>query len=161
MTKPKVGRPPQTDADGNRIDKTLINLTIPVTLKNFLDKHVKNRSEFFTEMVTKMYIGLICPKCYQDEGIRDVPVGIKCHYCDMWIKLKDCPNCGTTYDPRETIQIGYTDHPNPHFNPAHGSKQCSKCIKVEVEELSDEMLARLEEDEEEEKAEIEWEKKNS
>jgi len=130
MTKPKVGRPPQTDADGNRIDKTLINLTIPVTLKNFLDKHVKNRSEFFTEQVTKMFIGLICPKCYHDEGIRDVPVGIECIYCDMWIKLKDCPNCGTTYDPRETIQIGYVEHPNPHFNPAHGSKQCSKCMQV-------------------------------
>ena len=131
MTKGKVGRPPQTDADGNRIDKTLINLTIPVTLKNFLDKHVKNRSEFFTEMVTKMYIGLICPKCYQDEGIKDVPVGIKCHYCDIWIKLNDCPNCGSTYDPRETLIQGYTDVPNPHYNPAHGSKQCSKCIKVE------------------------------
>jgi len=128
MTKPKVGRPPEVDSDGKKIDKTLINLTIPVTLKNFLDKHVKNRSEFFTEMVTKLYIGLICPKCYQDEGIRDVPVGIKCRYCDMWIKLKDCPSCGKTYDPRETILIGYTDHPNPHYNPAHGSKQCSKCM---------------------------------
>ena len=67
MTKGKVGRPPQTDAEGNRIDKTLINLTIPVTLKNFLDKHVKNRSEFFTEQVTKLYMGLICSKCYDDE----------------------------------------------------------------------------------------------
>ena len=32
---------------------------------------------------------------------------------------------------------------------------------IEVEELSEEMLKRLEEEEEEEKAEIEWEKKNS
>ena len=78
-----VGRPPEVDKDGKVISKTLVNLTIPVKLKEFLDKHVKNRSEFFTEMVTKMYIGLICPKCYHDEGIRDVPVGIECIYCDM------------------------------------------------------------------------------
>jgi hypothetical protein len=126
MTKPKVGRPPQTDADGNRIDKTLINLTIPVTLKNFLDKYVKNRSEFFTEMVTKMYIGLICPKCYSDEYIREVPVGTECDNCNIWLRLNDCPNCGTSFDPREFIGVDR----NPHFNPPHGSKQCSKCMKV-------------------------------
>jgi len=127
MSKPKVGRPPQTDADGNRIDKTLINLTIPVTLKNFLDKYVKNRSEFFTEMVTKMYIGLICPKCYSDEYIHESPAGTECDNCHIWIKLNQCPNCATTYDPREFIGVDR----NPHFNPAHGSKQCSKCMQVE------------------------------
>jgi len=126
-----VGRPPQTDSDGNRIDKTLINLTIPVTLKNFLDKHIKNRSEFFTEIVTKLYIGLICPKCYSDSYIAEAPVGIECTNCDRWIKFNDCPNCGTRYDPRRMIQIGYIEEPNPHFNPAHGSKQCSKCMQVE------------------------------
>jgi len=131
MNKRKVGRPPQTDADGNRIDKTLINLTIPVTLKNFLDKHVKNRSEFFTEIVTKMYIGLICPKCYNDEYIYDAPVGIECTNCDIWIKLKDCPNCDTRYDPRETLVQGYTNVPNPHYNPFKNDDDksgCSKCI---------------------------------
>ena len=127
MTKRKVGRPPQTDADGNRIDKTLINLTIPVTLKNFLDKYVKNRSEFFTEMVTKMYIGLICPKCYSDESINEVPVGTQCDNCNIWLRLNDCPNCGTRFDPREYVGVDR----NPHFNPAHGSKQCSKCMQVE------------------------------
>ena len=127
MTKRKVGRPPQTDADGNRIDKTLINLTIPVTLKNFLDKYVKNRSEFFTEQVTKLYIGLICPKCYSDESIHDSPAGTECDNCNIWIKLNDCPNCGTRFDPREYVGVDR----NPHFNPAHGSKQCSKCMQVE------------------------------
>ena len=129
----KVGRPPEVDKDGKVISKTLINLTIPVTLKNFLDKHVKNRSEFFTEMVTKMYIGLICPKCYQDEGIRDVPVGIKCHYCDMWIKLKDCPICDARYDPRATVSQGLAlDVPNPHYNRFENDNDlkqvCSKCM---------------------------------
>jgi len=127
MSKRKVGRPPQTDAEGNRIDKTLINLTIPVTLKNFLDKYVKNRSEFFTDMVTKMYIGLICPKCYSDEMIKDSPVGTECDNCHIWIKLNDCPNCNMRFDPREFVGVDR----NPHFNPAHGSKQCSKCMQVE------------------------------
>jgi len=125
--KRKVGRPPQKDAEGNRIDKTLINLTIPVTLKNFLDKYVKNRSEFFTEMVTKMYIGLICPKCYSDESIHDSPAGTECDNCHIWIRLNDCPNCNTRFDPREYVGVDR----NPHFNPAHGSKQCSKCMQVE------------------------------
>jgi len=133
MTKGKVGRPPQTDADGNRIDKTLINLTIPVTLKNFLDKHVKNRSEFFTEQVTKLYMGLICSKCYDDEYIRDVPVGIECTKCNIWLQLNDCPNCNTRYDTRKTLSQGLAlELPNPHYNPFENDddlKQgCRKCM---------------------------------
>ena len=131
MTKPKVGRPPEVDSNGKKIDKTLVNLTIPVTLKNFLDKHVKNRSEFFTKIVTMLYIGEICPKCYSDDYISKAPVGIECTDCDIWIKLNDCSNCSTRMDPRKTI--GY--EPNPHYNPAHGSKQCSKCMEVVNEEL--------------------------
>ena len=127
MAKPKVGRPPQVDSEGNRIDKTLINLTIPVTLKNFLDKHVKNRSEFFTKMVTMLYIGEICPKCYSDSYLSKVPIGTECTNCDIWINLNDCPNCNTRYDPRQHVGMNI----NPHFNPAHGSKQCSKCMQVE------------------------------
>ena len=131
MSKPKVGRPPEVDSNGNKIDKTLVNLTIPVTLKNFLDKHVKNRSEFFTKIVTMLYIGEICPKCYSDDYISKAPVGIECRVCDIWIKLNDCSNCGTRMDPRKTM--GY--EPNPHYNPAHGSKQCSKCMEVVNEKL--------------------------
>jgi len=155
MSKPKVGRPPEVDSDGNKIDKTLVNLTIPVTLKNFLDKHVKNRSEFFTRVVTMLYVGEICPTCYSDSYLAKAPVGIECTNCDTWIQLFKCPNCEERYDPRQHIGMSI----NPHFNPAHGSKQCSKC--KDVEELSDEILAQLKEEEEEEKAEIEWEKKNS
>ena len=160
MTKGKVGRPPELDKNGNKIDKTLVNLTIPVTLKNFLDKHVKNRSEFFTKMVTMLYIGEICPKCYSDTYISNVSVGIECTDCQIWIKLKDCPNCNSRYDPRPTVTQGLAlDVPNPHYNPFRNDDDlkhgCSKCM------LNDEMLARLKEEEEEEKAEIEWEKKNS
>ena len=155
MSKPKVGRPPQVDKDGKVISKTLVNLTIPVKLKEFLDKHVKNRSEFFTKVVTMLYIGEICPKCYSDIHISNVSVGIECTDCRIWIKLKDCPNCNTRYDPRKTISY----EPNPHYNPFRNDDDlkhgCSKCM------LSDEILARLKEEEEEEKAEIEWEKKNS
>ena len=123
-----VGRPPEVDKDGKVISKTLVNLTIPVKLKEFLDKHIKNRSEFFTKIVTMLYIGEICPKCYSDDYISKAPVGIECTDCDIWIKLNDCSNCGTRMDPRKTMMHGYTDVPNPHYNPAHGSKQCSKCM---------------------------------
>ena len=123
------------DKDGKVISKTLVNLTIPVKLKEFLDKHVKNRSEFFTKIVTMLYIGEICPKCYADTYINNVPVGIECTNCRIWIKLKDCPNCNNRYDPRATLLQGYTDVPNPHYNPfkndddlKHG---CSKCMEVE------------------------------
>jgi len=135
MSKRKVGRPLQVDPDGNIINKTGVNLTIPVKLKEFLDKHVKNRSEFFTEMVTKMYIGLICPKCYSDNetGLRDVPVGIECTNCKIWIKLKDCPKCNARYDPRATVTQGLAlDVPNPHYNPFNNDNDlnagCSKCM---------------------------------
>ena len=130
----KVGRPPEVDSNGKKIDKTLVNLTIPVTLKNFLDKHIKNRSEFFTEIVTKLYIGLICPKCYNDEYIRDVPVGIQCTDCNIWIKLNDCEICNARFDPRATLMQGYTDVPNPHYNPVANiidrniESGCSKCM---------------------------------
>ena len=132
MSKPKVGRPPEVDSNGNKIDKTLVNLTIPVTLKNFLDKHVKNRSEFFTKVVTMLYIGEICPKCYSDDYISKAPVGIECTDCDIWIKLNDCSNCNTRMDPRETMVQGLAlDVPNPHFNPFKNDGDkfgCSKCM---------------------------------
>ena len=135
MTKPKVGRPPELDKNGNKIDKTLVNLTIPVTLKNFLDKHVKNRSEFFTKMVTMLYIGEICPKCYSDTYISNVPVGIECTDCKIWIKLKDCPICEARFDPRPTVTQGLAlDVPNPHYNPVANvidrniESGCSKCM---------------------------------
>ena len=135
LSKP-VGRPPEVDKDGKVISKTLVNLTIPVTLKNFLDKHVKNRSEFFTKIVTLLYIGEICPKCYSDDYISKAPVGIECTDCNIWIQLNDCSNCGTRMDPRKTMVQGLAlDVPNPHYNPAHGSKQCSKCMEVVNEEL--------------------------
>ena len=127
-----VGRPPEVDKDGKVISKTLVNLTIPVKLKEFLDKHVKNRSEFFTKMVTMLYIGEICPKCYSDN-LRDVPVGIECIDCNIWIKLKDCPKCNARYDPRATVSQGLAlDVPNPHYNPFSNDNDlkqgCSKCM---------------------------------
>ena len=131
--KKSVGRPLQKDSDGNPISKTLVNLTIPVKLKNFLDKHIKNRSEFFTRVVTMLYVGEICPKCYGDN-LNDAPVGIECAECNIWIKLKDCPNCETRYDPRKRLMQGYTNAPNPHYNPFENDddlKQgCRKCMGV-------------------------------
>ena len=131
--KKSVGRPLQTDSDGEPITKTLVNLTIPVKLKAFLDKHVKNRSAFFTRVVTMLYVGEICPKCYGDS-LSDVPVGIECIDCNIWIKLKDCPNCDTRYDTRKILLQGLTEVPNPHYNPFMNDNDlkqgCRKCMEV-------------------------------
>ena len=134
--KKSVGRPLQKDSDGNPISKTLVNLTIPVKLKAFLDKHVKNRSAFFTRVVTMLYVGEICPKCYGDN-LSDAPVGIKCADCNIWIKLKDCEICNAKYDPRKTVSHGLAlDEPNPHYNPraniidCNVETGCSKCMGV-------------------------------
>jgi len=130
-----VGRPPDLDSDGKPLDKVLVNLTIPVKLKNFLDKHVKNRSAFFTRVVTMLYVGEICPKCYGDN-LSNAPVGIECINCNIWIKLKDCPICDARFDPRATLTEGLTDVPNPHYNPVANridrnvETGCSKCMGV-------------------------------
>lgn len=131
MTNEKkgVGRPPEVDSDGNKVDKVLVNLTIPVKLKNFLDKHVENRSAFFTRVVTMLYVGEICFKCYSDKLDHESRVGVRCEECKTWVKLVPCPNCGERYDPRRYIGMARNPNYNPFVNDDLKSC-CSKCIEV-------------------------------
>ena len=45
----QVGRPPERDSEGNVISKSLVNVTIPTKLRDFLSKNKINRSKLFLE----------------------------------------------------------------------------------------------------------------
>ena len=104
----KVGRPPELDSNGNPIPKSLVNVTIPTKLANFLKEKGINRSKLFTEIVSKMYHDEICPKCYS-EDLTNSMVGLFCESCYLnkrlrdsnkyWIKFNQCENCNSDYQP--------------------------------------------------------------
>jgi len=106
----QVGRPPEKDSEGNPISKCLVNVTIPVKLRDFLknQRPPVNRSQLFTTIVKKMYDKEICSLCY-GSNIRESIVGFCCEDCevlptmkgrfDFWIYLKDCDNCNSEYQP--------------------------------------------------------------
>jgi len=99
----KVGRPPAVDKHGVVIQKSLVNVTIPSKLANFLKEKGINRSKLFTDVITKLYNEELCPKCY-GENLISTLVGTWCHDCEgalgrNWIKLNNCKNCGSKYQP--------------------------------------------------------------
>jgi len=101
----KVGRPPAVDKHGVVIQKSLVNVTIPTKLANFLKEKGINRSKLFTEVVKKRYNNEICANCY-GEDIKITAVGSYCEECRVpgrgptkWIKLNNCENCGIKYQP--------------------------------------------------------------
>ena len=95
----EVGRPSEIDGNGNVIEKKVVNVNVPVKLIKFLKEKNINRSKLFTESVRKLYDCEICPRCYGGDGINKGACGIQCHDCDIWIKMFDCENCGTQYQP--------------------------------------------------------------
>ena len=55
-----VGRPPETEPDGTVISKSLVNVTIPSKLAEFLKKAGINRSKLFTRIVTfQKYVDIV------------------------------------------------------------------------------------------------------
>jgi len=76
----KVGRPPAVDKHGVVIQKSLVNVTIPSKLANFLKEKGINRSKLFTDVVMKLYNEELCPKCY-GENLISTLVGTWCHDC--------------------------------------------------------------------------------
>ena len=107
MTSEKVkgvGRPPQTDGSGKQIAKTHVTLLLPVNLKEFLRRQPKmNMSALFTRVVTSLYLGTICPKCYDDAGVHQTHVGTYCENCSndyrsFFFIWNDCPNCNLQYN---------------------------------------------------------------
>ena len=61
----QLGRPAERDSQGNRISKSLVNVTIPTKLRDWLSDNNINRSRLFTRVVTMLYCHAICPKCYE------------------------------------------------------------------------------------------------
>jgi len=120
----KVGRPPAVDKHGVVIQKSLVNVTIPTKLANFLKEKGINRSKLFTEVVKKMYEEELCPKCY-GENLISTAVGTWCDDCETelgrkWIKMNNCKNCRSKY------QEGYNMF--AQSKTLHG---CQDCIPLE------------------------------
>jgi len=131
MAKRPVGRPPELDTDGNPIAKALVNVTIPVKLRDFLTRLEINRSKLFTTVVMRMYNKEICPKCY-GENIEDNPTSWICEDCSnenrtAYLGFKPCENCGEMYN-----LINKHPDQNSFRTEYKGSKLikmgCSKCI---------------------------------
>jgi len=125
----KVGRPPAVDKHGVVIQKSLVNVTIPTKLANFLKEKEINRSKLFTEVVKKMYDEELCPMCYGDN-LESTNVGTWCADCNAnhgfqqqnltWLKMKNCKNC------HEKYQVGYNMF--AQSKTLHG---CQSCIPPE------------------------------
>lgn len=96
MTRP-VGRPKRMDESGLPIDKVTVNVTIPVRLKEYLDQNCSNRSELFTKVVTQLFSGEICNRCYSMDVIQNT-VGGMCRTCSrygepVYYNYNNCENC--------------------------------------------------------------------
>lgn len=135
MTR-SVGRPPETEPDGTIVTKSLVNVTIPTKLAEFLKKAGINRSKLFTRIVTMLYMSEICKYCYS-TNINDTLTGSKCNDCDKWLAFKNCSNCNAEYDMRQDIFLkenrGLLPSENPNYNHFCQSKKivkgCTRCIK--------------------------------
>jgi len=103
-----VGRPPEVDSQGEVVQKSLVNVTIPSKLAKFLKEKGINRSKLFTDVVKKLYHNEICPRCYGTDLHKGL-VGIWCQECEPaayrskkyfhFTTYFNCENCSTKYDP--------------------------------------------------------------
>jgi ribosomal protein L40E len=105
----QVGRPRKLDDQGVPIDKVTVNVTIPVRLKQFLDKEVKNRSELFTKIVEQTFKKEICSRCYSTD-VEETTLGHFCKQCSrygtiVYYDLKHCTNCNSKYKPQINLPV--------------------------------------------------------
>ena len=82
----QVGRPENTDSDGNRIVTKVINVNAPVKFIEFLKDNGINRSELFTKVAASFYKKEICNVCY--SKLHKSPVGNSCDNCSHQYYLK-------------------------------------------------------------------------
>jgi len=103
----QLGRPAERDSEGNKISKSLVNVTIPTKLRDFLAKGINgkpiNRSQLFTRVVTMLYCHALCPKCYE-TNITDGIMAIRCDNCDVVIKYKNCSQCDEQYNKKNLVE---------------------------------------------------------
>ena len=94
----RVGRPAEIDPEtGETMAKSLVNVTIPTKLAEFLKRNNVNRSKLFTKVVTQMYHSEICPRCYTTD-VMETSMGWFCQgYCsrhnNFCYKTKSCDQC--------------------------------------------------------------------
>jgi len=139
--KKQVGRPAKTDSIGNIIESKTINVNVPVKLVEFLKDQKVNRSELFTNVVTDMYNGKICPRCYSKGEIG--PVGIQCVTCSnnyskqtggeirtFWLKFHHClnPECDKMYS-QDNLFATYNDPDDVALGLTNPVKGCQVCLE--------------------------------
>jgi len=139
--KKQVGRPAKTDSTGNVIESKTINVNVPVKLVEFLKEMQVNRSEMFTKVVSDMYDGLICPRCYS-EG-ESGPVGVQCVTCSnnyskqtggeirtFWLTFHKClnPDCIKMYS-EDNLFATYNDPDDVALGLVNPVKGCQSCLK--------------------------------
>ena len=117
-----VGRPPELDSNGDIVVKSLVNVTIPTKLANFLKEKGINRSRLFTDVVSKLFEEELCPKCYSTK-VEENQVRVYCRECDASIKYKHCENCQAKYQPPYNM---FAQPKDKSFE-----KGCWDCIPVE------------------------------
>ena len=113
-----AGRPAELDSNGKVVSKCLVNVTIPVKLRDFLVEHKINRSELFRTAALKMMELKICPYCYSHD-INETPKGWRCD-CSKWLKFKRCDLCEAIHTPKSGIHA---------VNGQIGCDQCPEVIK--------------------------------
>jgi len=123
-----AGRPPELDSEGNRISKCLVNVTIPTKLRDFLIKNNVNRSKLFTDVVLRMYMTEICPKCYR-ENLTDGVMALRCDDCDKVIKYNECDACNAKY--QNATVVNNVPIPANRPIPIKGSDRfgCQVCLE--------------------------------
>jgi len=138
--KKQVGRPAKADSTGNIIESKTINVNVPVRLVEFLKETKVNRSEMFTNVVTNMYNGLICPRCYTKGDIG--PVGVQCVTCSnnyskrtgeirtFWLKFHHClnPECDKMYSI-DNLFATYNDPDDVALGLVNPVKGCQVCLE--------------------------------
>ena len=140
VKKRGVGRPPETDGAGKQIAKAHVTLLLPVVLKDFLRRQPNmNMSALFTRVVTSLYLGQICPKCYSDDSIETTHVGTYCTNCStdyktMFFIWNDCPTCGVQYSKKNMANNQWDDETN---KPILGCFECQGEPKKIEDRLSE------------------------
>ena len=125
----QVGSPPERDSEGNIVSKSLVNVTIPTKLRDFLSKNNINRSQLFTRVVTALYMHALCPKCYSDN-VTDGLMAITCNDCECVVKYNNCSQCNTPYQ-RPTVTRENVVIEGNLVEAIKGSSEfgCTACLK--------------------------------
>jgi len=135
-----------------------------------------NVSAYMVDLIQKSMDDGMCPNCY-GTNLIERSIGLSCEDCTTkrmrtegefnknlvhYVFFYNCENCDTPLDLwNQRAYFGGTE-------TKKNIRGCTVCSKIPFKngdmwegKLDEEMLKRLEEEEEEDKAELEWEKKNS